>query len=109
MQATTATLVGLFIFESMPLSLIGGCLAANFTYYLVMKTFPFIELTSPVLIVSVGEFRIFVSIQLDEVNMFYHLNFVVDKSDVLCILILLCSFSNESTVCFDNLLLQYVL
>jgi len=50
---TTLTLFGLLVFENMPWSLIGGCIVSNVTYYFEMKTFPFIQLTSPVFIASV--------------------------------------------------------
>lgn len=50
--ATTSVLIGLLAFENMPWMLIGSCLTANCTYFLVMKTFPFIQLSSPVFIAS---------------------------------------------------------
>ena len=51
--ATTAANIGLMVFESMPLSLTGLGLLTNVLFYLILKTFPFIELTSPVFISAV--------------------------------------------------------
>ena len=56
LQATTLTLVGLLLFEDMPWTLLGSCIASNVAYYFVLQTFPFIQLTSPVFIVSLGKF-----------------------------------------------------
>lgn len=51
--ATTAVLIGLLVFEDMPWLLLGCCLAANLSYYFVLQTFPFIQLSSPVFILSI--------------------------------------------------------
>lgn len=50
--ATTLALVGLLLFEDMPWTLLGSCIASNVAYYFVLQTFPFIQLTSPIFIVS---------------------------------------------------------
>ena len=54
-QAVVAVYVGLLLFETMPLSLLVCGIVAHLLYALVLKTFPFIELTSPHFIVSIGK------------------------------------------------------
>lgn len=49
---TTLILMGLLVFEELPWSLLGGCLLANLAYYFVLRTFPFIQLSSPSFILS---------------------------------------------------------
>lgn len=51
---TTVILIGLFVFEELPWSLLGGCLLANLFYYFVLQTFPYTQLASPSFILSVG-------------------------------------------------------
>ncbi|XP_064630474.1 protein TEX261-like isoform X2 [Lineus longissimus] len=51
--SVTAVYVGLFLFEELPLSLIGTGFLAHGVYYLLLQTFPYILLTSPSFIVSV--------------------------------------------------------
>jgi len=55
LQVTTLTLLGLLFFEDMSWTLLGSCLASNVAYYFVLQTFPFIQLTSPVFVVSLGK------------------------------------------------------
>jgi len=62
LQVTTFTLIGLLLFEDMPWTLLASCLASNVAYYFVLQTFPFIQLTSPVFIASLG-----ISILLTEI------------------------------------------
>jgi len=54
LQVTTLAVVGLMLFEDMPWSLLGSCIASNVAYYFVLQTFPFIQFSSPVFIVSLG-------------------------------------------------------
>lgn len=56
LQATSFTLLGLLLFEEMPWTLLGSCFASNIAYYVVLQTFPFIQLTSPAFIMSLGKF-----------------------------------------------------
>ena len=56
LQAITFALVGLLLFEDMPWTLLGSCIASNVAYYFVLQTFPFIQLTSPAFIISLGKF-----------------------------------------------------
>lgn len=56
LQATTLILLGLLFFEDLPWTLLGSCLASNVAYYFVLQTFPFIQLSSPAFIASLGNF-----------------------------------------------------
>lgn len=49
---------GLMIFEDLPLTLTLIPLVSNFLYYLTMKTFPVVEMTSPAFISSIVLFVI---------------------------------------------------
>ena len=55
-QASIAIHIGLLVLEDLPLGLILTGLVTNAVYLLLLQTFPYIEMTSPVLIVSVGKF-----------------------------------------------------
>lgn len=68
LQATALILIGLLVFEEMPLALIGTCLMTNLMYFFVMETFPLIELTSPKFLLSVGVYVCFMN----------HLNLTID-------------------------------
>lgn len=65
LQVTTLTLLGLLFFEDMPWTLLGSCLASNVAYYFVLQTFPFIQLTSPSFISSLGNIVPLNNIALD--------------------------------------------
>ncbi|KAK2166441.1 hypothetical protein LSH36_39g11004 [Paralvinella palmiformis] len=51
--ATTGVYVGLLLFESMPISMTGIGLLTNVLYGLVLKSFPYFELTSPVFLSAI--------------------------------------------------------
>ncbi|XP_012331093.1 protein TEX261 isoform X2 [Callithrix jacchus] len=51
---STAVLIGLYIFEHFPTSMIGVGLFTNLVYFGLLQTFPFIMLTSPNFILSCG-------------------------------------------------------
>ena len=55
-QGTTAILLGLLFFEDLPLTLVSCSLITNVMYYFVLQTFPFIQLASPVFLLSVGKY-----------------------------------------------------
>lgn len=55
LQVTTITYVGLLVLEKFPITLIIGGLMSNGLYFLLLKDFPFIELTSPVFLGGVGK------------------------------------------------------
>lgn len=48
-------LIGLYVFEHFPTSMIGVGLFTNLVYFGLLQTFPFIMLTSPNFILSCGE------------------------------------------------------
>ncbi|KAK2171010.1 hypothetical protein NP493_1114g00013 [Ridgeia piscesae] len=52
--ASIAIHIGLLVLEDLPLGLILTGLVTNAVYLLLLQTFPYIEMTSPVLIVSVA-------------------------------------------------------
>ena len=54
-QVTTIVYVGLLVLEKFPITLIIGGLISNALYFLLLKDFPFIELTSPVFLGGVGK------------------------------------------------------
>lgn len=54
-QFSTAVLIGLYVFEHFPTSMIGVGLFTNLVYFGLLQTFPFIMLTSPNFILSCGE------------------------------------------------------
>lgn len=54
LAVTTLVYIGLFILEGFPITLIGAGLFSNGLYYLLLRDFPFIELTSPVFIGGVA-------------------------------------------------------
>jgi len=66
LQATSFALLGLLLFEEMPWTLLGSCFASNIAYYFVLQTFPFIQLTSPAFVMSLGK-----SITLNILLQFY--------------------------------------
>ncbi|ERE66842.1 Transmembrane adaptor Erv26 containing protein [Cricetulus griseus] len=49
---STAVLIGLYVFEHFPTSMIGVGLFTNLVYFGLLQTFPFIMLTSPNFILS---------------------------------------------------------
>ncbi|CAO2605688.1 Protein TEX261 [Lemmus lemmus] len=51
---STAVLIGLYVFEHFPTSMIGMGLFTNLVYFGLLQTFPFIMLTSPNFILSCG-------------------------------------------------------
>lgn len=51
---STAVLIGLYVFERFPTSMIGVGLFTNLVYFGLLQTFPFIMLTSPNFILSCG-------------------------------------------------------
>lgn len=51
---STAVLIGLYVFERFPASMIGVGLFTNLVYFGLLQTFPFIMLTSPNFILSCG-------------------------------------------------------
>ena len=51
---TTVIYIGLLILEGFPISMIMAGLFSNGLYFLLLRDFPFIELTSPVFIGGVG-------------------------------------------------------
>ena len=51
---TTVIYIGLLILEGFPISMIIAGLFSNGLYFLLLRDFPFIELTSPVFIGGVG-------------------------------------------------------
>lgn len=55
LQFSTAVLIGLYVFERFPTSMIGVGLFTNLVYFGLLQTFPFIMLTSPNFILSCGE------------------------------------------------------
>lgn len=52
---TTLVYIGLLVLESFPLLIIIAGLFTNGLYFLLLKDFPFIELTSPVFLGGVGK------------------------------------------------------
>ena len=50
--------IGILLFEDLTLMLIVCGLVTNVLYYVILQTFPFIELASPTFIASVGKFCI---------------------------------------------------
>jgi len=65
LQLTTITMLGMMLFEEIPWTLLGSCLASNIAYYFVLQTFPFIQLTSPAFISSLGKFFHLIILQND--------------------------------------------
>jgi len=55
LQVITIIYVGLFVLEKFPITVIIGGLIGNGLYFLLLKDFPFIELTSPVFLGGVGK------------------------------------------------------
>ena len=54
-QVTTVVYIGLLVLEKFPVSVIIAGLVSNGLYFLLLKDFPFIQLTSPVFLGSVGK------------------------------------------------------
>ena len=55
-KIVTALAIGLLIFENLPLKLSIVIIASNLFYFMSMRTFPFIEINSPVFISSIGNY-----------------------------------------------------
>ena len=45
--------IGLLIFEDLPNLIVGLCIACNFLYFISLRTFPEIDVFSPVFVVSI--------------------------------------------------------